>query len=211
MRALWMAIAMAALAAPGFAASAPPPGRTEFQVFRNGGPFGSHIVEVRSENGRTSVRSIVNFRASAGPVTLYQLRSECVESWREAALQSLNCTNLRGGKRSMVKAVRQDGALLVTSARTVRNFSGEAAPTSWWSKPRLGRMEMIDTQTGKPMPVTVTSAGWKTIEAAGRRIEAEHLRVQGTLVLNLWYDREGRWVAGEFNARGQRIEYRMAS
>jgi hypothetical protein len=43
--------------------------------------------------------------------------------------------------------------------------------------------------------------------ASGARIDARHVRMTGTLTVDLWYDASGRWVGCVFTARGQEIRY----
>ena len=43
--------------------------------------------------------------------------------------------------------------------------------------------------------------------ASGALIEARHVRMTGTLTVDLWYDASGRWVGCAFSARGQDIRY----
>ncbi len=61
------------------------------------------------------------------------------------------------------------------------------------------------------MRVRVTNMGRETIDVEGQRIQADRVRVQGTLTVDLWYDAQGRWVGCEFTARGQRVEYRLTT
>jgi hypothetical protein len=70
---------------------------------------------------------------------------------------------------------------------------------------------MLDTETGGPMAVRVTEHGWESLDIGGRPVRAERVRVQGRIAVDLWYDERGRWVGCRFTARGQTIEYRVAS
>ncbi|MGE0595524.1 MAG: DUF6134 family protein [Hyphomonadaceae bacterium] len=207
--------AFAALAAFGLAstASAAPStaGRTEFEVLRNGQPFGRHVVQVSGSGGAFSVRSEVNLRVGAGPVTLYRYEQACRETWRDGALSSLECSTLKDGRRTQVSAQIEGAALNVSGADGARDFPPEAWPTTWWTRPPTDVDFMLNTETGTRMPVQVTRIGRETIEVGGAQIEADRYRVRGTLTVDLWYDSAGRWVGCTFTARGQRISYRLAS
>jgi hypothetical protein len=61
------------------------------------------------------------------------------------------------------------------------------------------------------MAVRITEHGWESISIAGRAVRAERIRVQGAIAVDLWYDERGRWVGCRFTARGQTIEYRVAT
>ncbi|GAM99312.1 hypothetical protein U91I_02960 [alpha proteobacterium U9-1i] len=70
---------------------------------------------------------------------------------------------------------------------------------------------MIDAETGARMPISVTRVGRETRNVGGASIQTDHIRVRGTLTVDLWYDLSGRWVGCAFTVRGQRIEYRLTT
>jgi hypothetical protein len=144
-------------------------------------------------------------------MTVYRLEQTCTEVWTDGALSGLSCTTLKDGRRTRVRAEQRDGRLRVSGAGGEHWFPLSAMPASWWTRPPSEAVTMIDTQTGAPMRVRVTHMGRETIEAGGHRIEAERIRVQGALTVDLWYDDQGRWVGCAFTARGQNIRYRLAS
>jgi len=57
----------------------------------------------------------------------------------------------------------------------------------------------------------VTDMGRESFDVGGTQIQAQRIRVQGTLTVDLWYDTSGRWVGCSFTARGQNVTYRLAS
>ena len=84
-------------------------------------------------------------------------------------------------------------------------------PTMFLTPHSLTGGAYIDTETGGSRNVRVTRVGVETVEVAGRKIQAQRFRVSSSITMDLWYDNEGRWVKGGFTARGQDIEYRLAS
>lgn len=192
-------------------ASASPPGGIEFEVLRNGEPFGRHVVSVSETEGRVRVESQVALRVGLGPVALYRYEHSCSETWRQGALNGLRCATLRDGRRTRVNARLEGGRLLVVGARGVTAFPLDALPTSWWRMPPASLTSMIDTETGARMPLRVTDMGREEIQVGANQINARRVRVQGRLTVDLWYDEQGRWVACAFAAQGQRIVYRLAS
>jgi hypothetical protein len=200
-----LCLSTAATAAPSDA------GRLVFDVTRNGEPFGQHTITVTGADNGLRAQSRVALRATVGPLTVYRLEQTCSETWSNGALAGLTCTTLKDGRRTQVRAEVQNGRLRVVGAEGENFFPAGAVPTSWWTRPPAGATTLIDTQTGEPMPVRVTRMGRETIEVGGQRIQAERIRVQGTLTADLWYDAQGRWVGCEFTARGQRVAYRLTT
>ncbi|MBL8548334.1 MAG: hypothetical protein JNJ73_00010 [Hyphomonadaceae bacterium] len=208
MRALIFAIA---LLAPTSAFAASTPGRVAFDVFRNGQPFGTHVVEVTARDGRLEVASRAELRAGLGPLTVFHYEHVCREAWTGGALVALECSTLRNGKRVRVEARRENGVLKVANGAGEVQFPASALPTSWWTKPPTSLTSMIDTETGLRRPLRVVDLGRGPIDVGGRRIEAQRIRIEGALAADLWYDDAGRWIGCAFTARGQRIEYRLVS
>jgi hypothetical protein len=186
-------------------------GRLVFDVTRNGHAFGQHSVTVSSAGEGLRAQSRVTLRANVGPLTVFRLEQTCSETWRNGVLAGLNCSTLKDGRRTQVRAELRNGRLRVIGADGENWFPLGAIPTSWWTRPPAGTTTLIDTETGEPMRVRVTRMGRETIEVGGRRIQADRIRVQGTLTADLWYDAHGRWVGCAFTARGQRIEYRLST
>ncbi len=205
-----LGLGMALLAAPVQAAPSSA-GQVEFEVLRNGQPFGRHVVRVSGADGRYHVESSADLSVAVGPVTLFRYEHACSETWDAGVLAGLRCSTLRDGRRTRVEAVREGDELRVTGTQGESEFPLGALPTSWWTKPAANVTSMIDTETGARMPLRVSHLGRETIEAGGAWIEADRVRVQGTMSVDLWYDAQGRWVGCAFATRGQRIEYRLAT
>lgn len=209
MRSLAMA-ALAALFAAGSAVASPSAaGRTEFEVLRNGQPFGRHTIVVSRIGNSLRAETSVALAVRLGPVVVYRYEQTCAETWDAGVLSGLRCSTLKDGRRTRVSATREGDSLLVAGAQGERAFPVGALPTSWWTAPPTQATTLIDTQTGAAMPVRVTRMGRETITAGGQRIQADRVRVQGSLSVDLWYDAAGRWVACAFTTQGQNVQYRL--
>ena len=209
MRFLVLALALI-LAAPA-AHAASTPGRLEFNVTRNGEPFGRHTVVVTEANGELSVRNSVALRASVGPITVFRFEHDCTERWRAGALQAMQCQTLEDGNRTQMNAARNASGIRVTGPAGTTTFGADALPTSWWTASVLNRSRLIDAETGADMPVSITRRGSETLTIAGQSVRTTRYLVRVTLDMDIWYDEAGRWVRAGFTARGQRIEYQLVS
>lgn len=204
--------ALAAFCLAGEAAASPTePGRIEFEVLRNGQPFGRHVVSVSGTGDELRAQNQVVLRAGVGPVTVFRYEQSCAEIWRGGVLVGLDCVTLKEGRRTQVRAELREGRLRVAGAGEARFFPLGAFPTTWWTRPPRNADTLLDTETGAAMPVRVTRLGRETIEVGGQRVAADRIRVQGSLAVDLWYDTEGRWIGCAFTARGQEITYRLTS
>jgi len=210
-------IATAALSCIAAPTSAQPAsaGRVEFEVFHDGQPFGTQAVTVTKVNGKFIAESSADLKAKIGPLTVFTYRQTCREEWNDERLATLSCSTTKGGKKIDVEGKPEGEKIHVTNtgkkATAKAVFPIEAIPTAWWSKPRLGKYDMINVETGQALPVDVTHVGRETRDIGGRKIEADHIRVSGTLTVDLWYDDAGRWIDCAFKASGQKMTYRLVS
>lgn len=201
------AFSCVALSAPSMAATEP--GHVQFEVMREGHSFGRQAVTVSMRNGELVAETSATLHAGLGPVTLFSYTQRCSESWRDGALTSLQCATRQNGRAKSVQGRLANGSLQMNGTAGSVVFSAGTLPTSWWTRPPLSTREMINSETGARLPVRVTLIGRETIVANGVRIQADHIRVQGTLAVDLWYDDQGHWVGCAFTAQGQRMTYRL--
>jgi hypothetical protein len=186
-------------------------GRVEFDVFREGHVFGRQRVMVTMQGGELVAQSDANLHAGLGPITFFSYTQRCNETWREGALVRLRCLTRQNGRDKRVEARLVDGAMHVDGTGGAIAIPAATLPTSWWTRPPLTTREMINTETGARLPVRVSFIGREIIDAHGARVPADHIRVQGTLAVDLWYDDQGHWVGCAFTAQGQHVTYRLAT
>src|SRR5579871_211583 len=168
-----------ALATPAFAPPAfPAPssaGRVEFEVLREGQPFGRQSVIVSEVAGEMNVETAANLEASFGPITLFRYQQTCRETWRGGMLKALACSTLKNGQRMRVEAGLIDAGFKVSGQKGETMFPAGVVPTTWWTRPPIAAYDMVNTETGSRLPVRVTSLGREMIDAGGARILAEHI------------------------------------
>jgi hypothetical protein len=197
------------IAAPPALAAPASPGRVEFEVLRNGQPFGKQSVTVSRANGELVADSHADLKADFGPVTVFRYQQTCRETWRDGGLANLSCSTTKNGQRTKVEGSRETSGLRVSTGKSQIDFPAAALPTAWWTKPPLAAYDMINTETGQRLSVRVTHIGREMIETGAGRVEAEHIRVAGSLTVDLWYDDAGHWISCAFTMSGQRMTYRL--
>jgi hypothetical protein len=174
-----------------------------------GRPFGRQSVVVTAQDGGLDVRTDAALRASLGPLTLFSYTQDCTVTWRGGALTGLRCETRQNGRTKSVEGDLAAGMLRMRGITGSVAFSPATLPTSWWTRPPLSTREMINTETGARLPVRVALIGREIIVANGERMQADHIRVIGTLSVDLWYDAQGHWVSCAFVAQGQHMTYRL--
>ena len=106
-------------------------GRTEFEVLRNGQPFGRHTIVVSGNRDGMEAETNVSLSARLGPVVLYRWEQHCTETWSTGVLTGLNCSTLKDGRRVIVRARRDGERLIVNGGGGGSAFPIGTLPTSW--------------------------------------------------------------------------------
>jgi hypothetical protein len=181
----------------------------DFDVFRNGKPFGRHTLTIQHQGDATLVKSNVSMEAKVGPFVAFLYRSKCSERWVGETMQTISCTTLKDGKTRTVEAVREGGKLdIAVNGKAVKAGSASLVPVSAWNMAVIGDSQTLSTDDGKILPLKVTDLGAESVRVAGKNVDTRRYRFQSSLTLDSWYDAAGRWVKAVFKARGQTIEYR---
>jgi hypothetical protein len=154
-----------------------------FNVLREGKPFGSHAVKFTTDaNGALVATTSVSLKAGLGPVTVFRYKLDATET----AL-NVSGTDFKG----------------VAPAGIV--------PASHWNYAQTLTGKLLSTEDGEILNVKVVNKGREAIKVGKKTIEANRYLMDSALDVDLWYDDDGRWVKLAFEARGQQIEYVLAS
>jgi hypothetical protein len=210
MRLVFLAATAAALVA-GPALASIQPGRTEFEVTRNGEPFGRHSVTVSRAGDGFTAEIAIDLVAKLGPITAFSYRHRCTERWAGAGLMALDCTDQEGRKTQSARATREGDRLAIRGSGFTGALDARMLPSSWWNDDFLTQSSVIDTRTGREMPLRIRRLGVESVPSASGQVRATRYRVEGTLPTDIWYDDAGRWVKLSFTAQGQSIVYRKVT
>jgi hypothetical protein len=187
--------------------------RIVFDVYRNGDtPFGTHALTFTRDGSDLLVSIDIELRAGLGPITVFRYDHQSTERWRNGQLVGLRSETLKDGDTFEVSAQSVGDALDVDGeAPDVGPISLELPlsilPSSHWHGYQTGAYDILNTEYGNELDVTVEYLGEEMLEADGERINTRRYRLVSDLTVDLWYDQNGRWAGCEFEARGQTIRY----
>ncbi|WP_291842359.1 DUF6134 family protein [Maricaulis sp.] len=188
------------------AAEAETPRDVVFDVFRNGSPFGEHAVRFAElPGGELQVDIDIELRVGFGPVTVFRYEHESEEVWADGQLQRLEASTLKDGDRERYSLQRRSDGRFDNAGQVIEAL----VPSSHWSGYSPGLPAVLNTETGEPMEVEIVDLGRTMVETAGGPVAARHLRMTGTVSVDLWYDDAGRWVGCAFTIQNQDIVYRL--
>lgn len=195
-----------------FAAATAEAGEWNFRVLLDGREVGQHSFSVRPDDGMQRVASEASFDLRILLFPAWSYDHQAVERWDDGCLRALDSWTVTNGKRISVVARTAGERLTVTGPAGQEEHRGCLMSFAYWDPRILGATRLLNSQTGKLVPVEIQPQGVESVEVLGRRRVAERHRIAGgDFQIDLWYA-DGRWVALEAIAAGGRIlRYELAS
>lgn len=182
----------------------------DFTVLRKGKPFGSHVLTFeRGDDGALEVTTDVDLQVKFGPITAFRYRLDSVEQWIDGQLVGLNGKSNNDGRKGEVQAELEGEQLRVDSTKFEGALPLGTIPSSHWNRLQVYQNQMLSTETGEVLDIEVEIVGEDTVKVGEEMVEATHYRLKSDLTVDLWYDRQSRWVKLAFDVRGQSIEYAL--
>ncbi|MEX0838014.1 MAG: DUF6134 family protein [Parvibaculum sp.] len=192
-------------------ASSPDPAQAPalaFRVERGGTPIGTHRISFTQEGDALIVDIEINLAVTFGPLTLFHYEHRNREVWRGGKLVSLDTETDDDGHKYTVSARASDGGLAVTSsAHGSLTAPADIIPTSYWNPATVTQMQLLDTQAGRIVDVTVTPVATREVAVDGAAVTAREYEMAGDLKLRLLYSLQNEWLNVAFVARGEEVDY----
>lgn len=175
-----------------------------FQILCKGSPIGSHVVDVVETAEGARVETRIDIRVKFGPLPLYRYKHRSTEFWRDGALVSVEGKTNDNGRRTEMKAWRDGERLMVEGDAFTGMAPVDAVISSYWNRAALSSAAVIlSTQDGDLIDVDSRQLG---LSRSPSGEEAEHLRIAGTLALDLWYSGDA-WTGANFVIDGEELTY----
>lgn len=181
--------------------------KLEFEVLRDGGAFGKHVVTFARAGDTLTVKSDIELRVALGPITFFEYIHDVTEKYAGEKLTWVGSRTKKDGKWKTLSAQATAGGLKVTGEAFKGVLTGIVIPSTHWNADEMKQAAMFSTETGEMLPMKVTDRGIEKIKAGGRMIDARRFDVKSELEASFWYDAQGRWVKCAFEAEGSKVEY----
>ena len=181
-----------------------------FRVLLDGREIGEHRYALTDAGAGRELRSEARFDVRLLFLSAYRYQHEAIERWDGDCLRTLAAHTDDNGRRESVNAAERDGRLLVQRAQGPAEHAGCIMSFAYWNPRILDARQLLNSQTGELLPVTVTALGDETVAVQGQRQVAQRHRIVAPgLQIDLWYAGE-RWVALEAPAAGgRRLRYEL--
>jgi len=206
----WIALAFALALTPAAYANTWQPtngDKLEFDVLRDGGEFGHHIVTFKREGETLTVVTDVDLKVTFGPLTLFEYFHDVTEKYVGGKLTWVGSRTKNEGKWKTLSAQAAGGGLKVAAEAYNGTLNGVVIPSTHWNQEEMKQAAMFSTETGEMLPMAVKDRGVERVKIGGTTIEARRYDVDSELDASFWYDAQGRWVKCAFEAQGSKIEY----
>jgi hypothetical protein len=181
--------------------------KLEFDVLRDGGAFGTHIVTFSREGDSLTVKTDVALKVALGPITFFDYVHDVTERYIGDKLVWIGSRTKNDGKWKTLAVQPTEGGFDVKGPKFKGIVNGPVIPSTHWNRDEMKLPTMFSTETGEMLPIKVKDRGMEKIKAGGRTIDAQRFDVDSELDASFWYDNEGRWVKCAFEAQGSKIEY----
>lgn len=178
-----------------------------FDVLRDGGALGTHVVSFARDGDTLTVKTAVELKVAFGPLTLFDYAHDVTEKYLRDKLTWVGSRTKKDGKWKTLSAEAVEGGINVKGAKFKGLLKGMVIPSTHWNADEMKQAAMFSTETGEMLPMKVVDRGIEKIKAAGTTIDARRFDVTSELVASFWYDANGRWVKCAFTAEGSKIEY----
>lgn len=186
--------------------------KLHFDVLRDGGEFGSHVVSFTKAGDSLTVKTSVELKAGLGPITLFEYLHDVTERYVNGKLTWVGSRTKNAGKWKTLSAQAVEGGLKVVADRFQGVLNGTVIPSTHWNQEEMRQSTMFSTETGEMLPITVKDRGMDTVRiGSGAVIPARRLDVDSDIDASFWYDLQGRWVKCAFETQGSKIEYVLRS
>lgn len=180
-----------------------------FDVFRNGSPFGQHVVKFTRSGEALTVSTDIELHAGLGPLTLYRYRHNSVEVRRDGRLEEVVGSTHKNGKTLRMAARATAGGWDVAGSTFRGKLDELLTPSTHWNIDEVRGRRMLSTENGEVLPIAVIDQGEEVVKIGSSSTRARRYLLRSQLDVTLWYDAAGRWVKCAFEAEGQKIEYRL--
>jgi Family of unknown function (DUF6134) len=181
--------------------------RLEFDVLRDGGQFGTHILKFDRDGDTLTVETDVELRVSLGPITLFEHLHDVTEKYAGDRLVWIGSRTKTGGKWKTLSVEAVEGGFNVKGEKFKGLLASPIIPSTHWNEDQMRQGFLFSTETGEKLPMKVADRGIEKVKAGGRMIDARRYDVDSELDASFWYDAQGRWVKTAFEAQGSKIEY----
>lgn len=182
-----------------------------FKVFLDDQEIGEHRFVVSTQDNTRYVEVDAKFDVRILFFTAYSYQHSNYEVWQQQCLQSIKSKTDDNGKQQYVEGEKHGKAFRVITKLSNQQVDGCIKTFAYWEPDFLNSRQLLNAQTGKLMPVTITEVGRKIIQVRGDSVESEQYRIiTDEFSIDLWYSPQREWLALQSTTRdGSVLRYQL--
>lgn len=194
-------------------ADAAVPRDLRFRALRHGSSIGEHRVTFRADGDRLTVETRVEIAVKVLFVTAFRFRHEAREVWQSDRLVSVTSTTDDNGTLLRVtgnavadgfRIIGDDGPFLAAAHLLTSN--------ALWDNRVVREHRLIDVQHGGEIGLVTKQLGDEQVDTPQGPVRASRYQmITPYYAGSVFHDRDGRWVKGLLELKGQSVEYALAT
>lgn len=184
-----------------------------FRALRNGAAIGVHTVGFQQDGERLVVTTRIDISVKVLFFTAFYLKHEAEEVWQAGRLVAVKSTTDDNGTRLQVSGTAvQGGFRIIGDEGPFLAPAGLLTSSMLWDTRMLGANRLIDVQYGGVIGLVVKPLAPALVDTPRGKVRASrHHLITPHYASTLFHDSSGRWVKALIEAKGEIIEYALAS
>jgi len=182
-----------------------------FRVYLDDREIGYHHFRLTQDGPETALLARAEFDVTFLGIPVFSYRHENTEVWDGQCLQDIRSTTVENGERFRVEGTANGEAFRLSTRGGEQTLPACVSSFAYWDKAFLQHDRLLNPQTGEYLDVETRYLGEQTIRVHDQATAARHYRLNaGETGIDLWYSKEGQWLALEATTRGDRLlRYRI--
>ncbi len=182
----------------------------DFVVVRNNEAVGRHVIDFSHNGDTTNVKISTNVVVKIAFIPVYRFEHSAVETWKGNQLIALRSRTNDDGTAHELAVAAEGDHLRVAGDGSQTTAAAAILPASLWNPGIVRQTRLLNTLTGKQMPITVVDKGEEIVVASGAKVPAHHFTISGGINRDVWFDRANTLVRVAFAAKdGSSIVYQL--
>ena len=183
----------------------------KFKVYLDEQEIGEHTFHTTSLNDQTHVQINAKFDVYIFFINAYSYQHTNYEVWDRQCLQSVRSATNDNGEELYVQAEYSGEQLLINTSSGRYVTEGCIKTFAYWEPEFLKSQTLLNSQTGKLMPVTVELIGEENIMVRSKLTAATHYRLTtDEFLIDLWYSKNNEWLAlNSTTSSGSTLRYQI--
>jgi len=185
-----------------------------FDVYLDKSKMGQHTFTLNDANELTS---IAKFNVKVLFIEAYKYDHKAVEKWQNNCLNTLTAHSVENKTITDVSGKLMDGNFVVENGKTTQKLPACSMTFAYWNPKILEQTKLLNPQNAEWLDTKITKIGVESIEVKGKKTEATHYKLDGSLEgkpklkIDLWYTANTQdWVAlKSMTPEGYTVSYKL--